>query len=182
MKTYNQVLSEAVELNEIFGLGRRRRSYNERIVDAAKKGPEEAAKESFNITRELMSAVVKSFKAYPRSYFIALGAILADLSQANLTGKSLFGAIISNASGGLATALKAQIPTIAMLAAIGFGGVALFKLLKVLVTKGPQYLEAKLATKDNKTLAYVMKKEFGVDVSTQDVRVGSPGRSKIVDI
>ena len=70
---------------------------------------------------------------------------------------------------------------LSLLGAVGFSSIAIFNLLKIVAVRGPKWLEAKLATRDNKQLAYIMKKELGVDIHTQDVRVGSPGRSKIMD-
>lgn len=178
MKTYQQLKEEAIELNEIFGR-RRAREFEDQVKKAAQEGPEELAKERLSIGSAVIGTIAGTIKRYPRAFLVALGVLLADFTQSGQTGFSLTGWITDKALGGAAEQVKEILPELAMLGAIGFGTFGAYKVLKLIVTRGPAYVEAMMATRDNKTLAYTFKKEFGVDVFTDDVRVGSPGQGKI---
>lgn len=181
MKTYNEVLSESVELNEAFGFGRRKKNIDDRLTKAAAKGTDEENKERVSITKEVLLGIIRSIKTYPRSYLIALGVAVGDATQSSYSGVSVGGFLANRIFRGVNNAVMNNLGQLGILAGVGFGAYGTYRLMKLLVTRGPEYLEAKLATRDNKQLAYTMKKEFGVDLHTQDVRVGSPGRSKIMD-
>lgn len=178
MKTYQQLKEEAIELNEIFGR-RRAREFEDKVKKAAQEGPEELAKERLSIGSAVIGTIAGTIKRYPRAFLVALGILLADFAQSGSSGFSLTGWLANKALGGAAEQVKEILPELAMLGAIGFGAFGAYKVLKLIVTRGPAYVEAKMATRDNKALAYTFKKEFGVDVFTDDVRVGSPGQGKI---
>ena len=184
MKTYQQLKEEAIELQEIripgLGGGRRRaKEYEDQVRKAAQEGPENLAKERLTIGSAIIGTIAGTIKRYPRAFLIALGVLLADFAQSGTSGFSLSGWLANKALGGAAEQVKEILPELGMLGAIGFGTYGAYRVLKLIVTRGPAYVEAMMATRDNKTLAYTFKKEFGVDVFTDDVRVGTPGQGKI---
>lgn len=69
--------------------------------------------------------------------------------------------------------------TILGLIAAGFSLIGIYKLFRMLVVRGPDWLDALITTRDERTLAYTLKKEFDTDVYTQSVRLGSPGQGRI---
>lgn len=202
MKTYSEVLSESVELYEAWynplSWFRDRRRIEREMEDAVRKGPAEAEKAQVSISKEIILGFLGTIRNHPRKYLALLGIVMGDLAQSKYTGTSgtglLLGAVrdgmsaqLAQAGADLQSTVKNDILTtdnimfLSLLGAVGFSSIAIFNLLKIVAVRGPKWLEAKLATRDNKQLAYIMKKELGVDIHTQDVRVGSPGRSKIMD-
>ena len=184
MKTYQQLKEEAIDLQEIRipGIGRssrRVKEYEDRVKKAAKESPGKLAKERLSIGSAVIGSIAATIKRYPRAFLIALGVMLADFTQSGQTGFSLTGWLANSAVGGVSDQVGDILPKLGMLGAIGFGTYGAYRVLKLIVTRGPAYVEAMMATKDNKTLAYTFKKEFGVDIYTDDVRVGSPGQGKI---
>ena len=208
MKTYQQLKEETVELNEIFGLGnlfggQRRRDLELRLDNARKVGPEAEAKEKLNIYRELLKGMVNVVKAHPTKVAVGLGVLLADLTIASKRRdmyaagverrgetynkddlpKSVTGIVagaIIDALGQSSINLLKQLSIYALLLmAVGFSLVGVYKLLRMLVVRGPQWLDSLISTRDEKALAYTLKREFDTDVFTSGIRTGSPGQGKI---
>lgn len=207
MKTFKQLKEEAVSLEEGMlgflagGQRRQAKDIKKRLVDASEKGPEEEAKVRLNIFVEVIKGIARIIKNHPKTAAVGLGVYLADVTIAGQrtamarTGAEKrgepVGELPSSISGFLARRMvrsmtdssfrmvrQIYIPVILLLVA-GFGLVAVYKLLRMLATRGPEYIDTMISTRDNKQLAYNLKKDFGVDVYTSDVRVGSPGHGKI---
>lgn len=208
MKTYTQLKEEAIQLDEIFGLfgNRQTRDIDKRIKTAAQQGPEAEAKERLNIFRELIGGMIRVVKAHPKTAAATLGLIMADITIAgvqqdmyragierreeefdpNKLPRSVtetlarrlikaLGDMVFGKGGILATSW----PYILGLIAAGFSLVGIYKLLRLLVVRGPEWIDALITTRDERALAYTLKKEFDTDVYTQSIRVGSPGQGKI---
>lgn len=208
MKTYTQLKEEAIQLDEIFGLfgNRQTKDIDKRIKTAAQEGPQAEAKERLSIFRELIDGMVRVVKAHPRSVAVGLGLVMADITIAGFQQdmyragverrgeefdpdklprsvtetlarrliKSL-GDMVFGKGGLIATSW----PYILGLIAAGFSLVGIYKLLRLLVVRGPEWVDALVTTRDERALAYTLKKEFDTDVYTQSIRVGSPGQGKI---
>ena len=205
MKTYQQLKEETVELNEIFGMfgGHRERELRQRLKDARSQGPEAESQEKINIYRELLKGIVNVVKAHPRKVAAGLGIFLADITIASsrrdmfragaerrgetynpdelpksITG--MLAGMLIDAMGQSALGLIKKIyPYVLGLIIAGFSLVGIYNLLRLLATRGPQYLDALITTRDERALAYTLKKEFDTDVFTSDIRTGSPGQGKI---
>lgn len=196
------------EIFDLFGLfgNRQTKDINKRIKTAAQQGPEAEAKERLNIFRELIGGMIRVVKAHPKAAAVTLGLIMADITIAGVQqdmyragierreeefdpnklprsvtetlarrlikalGDMVFG------RGGL---LSTSWPYILGLIAAGFSLVGIYKLLRLLVVRGPEWIDALITTRDERALAYTLKKEFDTDVYTQSIRVGSPGQGKI---
>lgn len=199
MKKYSDVLTESVELYEIFGRRRNSKRIEQELEAATKKGPSEVEKKQVSLAKEIILGFLGAIRNHPRKFLITLGLVLGDMAQSSFTGRSATGYMLGKVADGVNAQLgaagedlkrtvrddmmtKDNFIFLGQLAAVGFSAVAIFNLLKIVAVRGPKWLEAKLATRDNKQLAYIMKKELGVDIHTQDVRVGSPGRSRITDV
>ena len=208
MKTYQQLKEETVELNEVFGLGslfgnHQTRDIEKRIKNARENGPDAEAKEKLNIYQELLKGIINIVKAHPRKVAAGLGIFLADITIAstrrdmyragaegrgesvnpNDLPKSITGMLagmLIDAMGESALGLIRKIyPYVIALIFAGFSIVGIYQLLRVLVVRGPQYLDALITTRDERALAYTLKKEFDTDVFTSGIRTGSPGQGKI---
>ena len=205
MKTFKQLTEESVQLDEVFGLfgNRQTNDIKRRIKDATDRGPDEEAKEKINIMQEMLGGIVRVVKAHPQTVAIGLGVFLADLTIAstrrdmykagvdrrgetldpNLLPVSLSGwlagKMISALQNSSIRLIQQMWPYLLGLMVAGFSIIGIYKLLRLLVVRGPEWLDAMITTRDERALAYTLKKEFDTDVYTQDIRTGSPGQGKI---
>lgn len=208
MKTYQQLKEETVELNEVLGLGflfgnHQTRDIEKRIKNARENGPDAEAKEKLNIYQELLKGIVNVVKAHPRKVAAGLGIFLADITIAstrrdmyragaesrgesidpNNLPKSITGMLagmLIDAMGQSAVSLIKKIyPYVLALVFAGFSLVGVYQLLRMLVIRGPQWLDSLISTRDERALAYTLKKEFDTDVFSAGIRTGSPGQGKI---
>lgn len=208
MKTYQQLKEESIELNEMLGLGflfgsREKREIQDRLNKAREQGPQAEASEKLNIYRELLKGIVNIVKAHPRKVAVGMGVVLADITLAS-TRRDMFkagaerrgetynnddlpksvtgliaGMIIDALGESTDSLIKQLMPHLLKLMFAGFSIVGIYLLLRLLVTRGPQWLDSLISTRDEKALAYTLKKEFNTDVFTADVRTGSPGQGRI---
>lgn len=207
MKKYSQLLEESQQLDEALGFrtfGRLfgNRTYKDkmkRLRDAEASGDiDKINREKGDLAKESLGDIAKTFRN--RAAIAALGLFLADMTiagararAAKAAGEDLPSSITNELARtilqGITTTTGLPIPntknlflSLSILAGIGFGLVAIYNVLRLLVTKGPAYLETLAATRDSKTLAYTFKRDFDTDIFTHEVRVGSPGQGKIAPV